>query len=164
MQALGRRYVRFVNDRYRCTGTLWEGRYKSCLVDSETYLLRCYRYIELNPVRAGMVALPLDYRWSSHAANAAGHHDPLVSEHSVYQALGATRANANSRTVASSIRPLLQTRSTPSDSTCSASMRWGQVGSKTRSNVNSLAVSDLQRWAVPASSFKARKLHSDPCF
>jgi len=90
MQALGRRYVRFVNDRYRRTGTLWEGRYKSCLVDSETYLLRCYRYIELNPVRAGMVARPSDYGWSSHAANAAGRHDPLVREHPAYQALGAS--------------------------------------------------------------------------
>lgn len=52
MQSLGRRYVRYVNDRYRRTGTLWEGRYKACLVDSESYLLRCYRYIELNPLRA----------------------------------------------------------------------------------------------------------------
>jgi putative transposase len=62
MQSLGRRYVRYVNDQYRRTGTLWEGRYKSCLVQDETYLLRCYRYIELNPVRAGMVADPADYR------------------------------------------------------------------------------------------------------
>lgn len=90
MQALGRRHVRFVNDRCRRTDTLWEGRYKSCLVDSETCLLRCYRYIELNPVRAGMLALPSDCRWPSHAANAAGHHDPLVREHPAYQALGAT--------------------------------------------------------------------------
>jgi len=61
MQALGRRYVRFVNDRHCRTGTLWEGRYKACLVASDEHLLRCYRYIELNPVRAGMVPVPSDY-------------------------------------------------------------------------------------------------------
>jgi putative transposase len=61
MQSLGRRYVRYINDRYRRTGTLWEGRYKSSLVDRETYLLHCYRYIELNPIRAHMTADPLDY-------------------------------------------------------------------------------------------------------
>ena len=60
MQALGRRYVRYINDRYRRTGTLWEGRYKSSLVDRETYLLHCYRYIELNPVCARMTADPID--------------------------------------------------------------------------------------------------------
>lgn len=92
MQALGRRYVRYVNDRYHRTGTLWEGRYKSCLVDSDTYLLHCYRYIELNPVRACMVAAPEDYRWSSHAANAHGAADPLIHPHASYLALGATEA------------------------------------------------------------------------
>jgi putative transposase len=89
MQALGRRYVRYVNDRYHRTGTLWEGRYKACPVDSETYLLRCYRYIELNPVRAAMVSAPGDYRWSSHAFNAHGAHDPLLQPHPAYLALGA---------------------------------------------------------------------------
>ncbi len=69
MQSLGRRYVRYVNDRYHRTGTLWEGRYKSSPVDSETYLLHCYRYIELNPVRARMTTDPLHYPWSSHASN-----------------------------------------------------------------------------------------------
>lgn len=72
MQALVRRYVRYVNDRYGRTGTLWERRYKSCLVDSETYLLSCYRHIELNPVRAAMVTAPGDYRWSSFRSNAEG--------------------------------------------------------------------------------------------
>mgnify|MGYP003582604677 CR=1 FL=1 len=88
MQALGRRYVRYVNDRYRRTGTLWEGRYKACLVDGDDYLLRCYRYIELNPVRAGMVADPADYAWSSHRANALGMPDPLLRPHERYRALG----------------------------------------------------------------------------
>ena len=88
MQMLGRNYVTHVNARYRRTGTLWEGRYKSCLVDSEDYVLACYRYIELNPVRAGMVVKPSEYRWSSHRCNASGEPDPLVRPHAEYLALG----------------------------------------------------------------------------
>lgn len=91
MQSLGRRYVRYVNDRYHRTGTFWEGRYKSSPVDSETYLLRCYRYIELNPVGARMTTDPRHYPWSSHACNAFGHDDPLVHPHESYLALGADR-------------------------------------------------------------------------
>ena len=73
MQSLGRRYVVYINQTYRRTGTLWEGRYKAALIDSENYLLTCYRYIELNPVRAeGMVDHPGKYRWSSYRANALG--------------------------------------------------------------------------------------------
>ena len=87
MQAVGRRYVRHVNDSSGRTGTLWEGRYKASLVDSERYLLACYRYIELNPVRAGMVESPGTYRWSSFAANGNGQHDPLVTPHAVYRQL-----------------------------------------------------------------------------
>ncbi len=87
MQSLGRRYVRYVNDRHHRTGTLWEGRYKSCLVDDGDYLLHCYRYIELNPLRAAMVADPRDYPWSSHRRNAYGQHDPLVSPQPDYVAL-----------------------------------------------------------------------------
>ena len=90
MQALGRRYVRYVNDHHCRTGTLWEGRYKACLVASDEHLLRCYRYIELNPVRAGMVATPGEYRWSSHAANAHGAADALVVPHELYLGLGRT--------------------------------------------------------------------------
>jgi putative transposase len=90
MQSLGRRYVRHVNDRYRRTGTLWEGRYRAAPIDSEAYLLTCQRYIELNPVRARMAADPADYPWSSHAANAGGAADPLVRPHALYQALGDT--------------------------------------------------------------------------
>lgn len=78
MQTLGRNYVTHVNARYRRTGTLWEGRYKSCLVDSEDYVLACYRYIELNPVRAGMVETPSEYQWSSHRCNASDEPNPLV--------------------------------------------------------------------------------------
>jgi len=72
MQALGRRYVRYFNYSYRRSGTLWEGRFKSCVVDADNYLLLCQRYIELNPVRAGMVESPGAYRWSSYRANGLG--------------------------------------------------------------------------------------------
>lgn len=92
MQALGRRYVRYVNDSYRRTGTLWEGRYKSCLVDSDSYLLRCYRYIELNPLRARMVTAPGDYPWSSFPSNGLGRHNPLIHPHAGYLSLGSTQA------------------------------------------------------------------------
>ena len=88
MQALGGRYVRYFNDRHRRTGTLWEGRYRSTLIDSEQYFLRCSRYIETNPVRAGLVISPADYLWSSFRSNAKGRPDPLVRPHPVYLALG----------------------------------------------------------------------------
>lgn len=87
MQALGRRYVRYINDRYCRTGTLWEGRYKACPVQCDDHLLRCYRYIELNPVRAAMVADPADNRWSSYAANALRRTEALLAPHPVYLAL-----------------------------------------------------------------------------
>ncbi len=88
MQALGRRYVRYFNYEYQRTGTLWEGRYKSCLIESETYLLTVYRYIELNPVRAGMVLSPGDYRWSSYRINALGKASDLCVPHPEYMMLG----------------------------------------------------------------------------
>jgi putative transposase len=88
MQALGRRYVRYFNIKYKRTGTLWEGRYKSCLVQSETYLLEVYRYIEMNPVRAGMVSSPEKYHWSSYQINALGKLSDLCTPHPVYLKLG----------------------------------------------------------------------------
>ncbi len=88
MQALGRRYVYYMNKAYKRTGTLWEGRYKSSLIDSDAYLLTCMRYIELNPVRAGMVSHPADYKWSSYQANARGNEEQLVKVHPLYQQLG----------------------------------------------------------------------------
>lgn len=89
MQDLGRTYVQYFNRRTDRTGTLWEGRYKASLVDSARYLLMCYRYIELNPVRAGMVKKAIDYRWSSVHSNARGASDELVCPHDVYYNLGA---------------------------------------------------------------------------
>jgi len=92
MQSLGRRYVPYVNMTYQRTGTLWEGRYRATLVDSDRYLLSCYRYIELNPVRAQMVAQPGDYPWSSYRYHAVGEQDRLISPHPLYQALGQTES------------------------------------------------------------------------
>ena len=87
MQTLGRRYVARFNCMHERTGTLWEGRYKAALVDTEAYLFICHRYVELNPVRAGIVTAPSDYRWSSHRANAYGVHDSVVTPHEMFLAL-----------------------------------------------------------------------------
>jgi len=88
IQVLGRYYVQYFNQTHGRTGTLWEGRYKSAPVDSEHYLLTCYRYIELNPVRANMVTHPAEYPWSSYHHNATGQPDDLVSAHPTYHSLG----------------------------------------------------------------------------
>ena len=88
MQRVGRRYVRYFNRRYGRTGTLWEGRFRSSLVDSERYFLTCSRYIELNPVRAGIVSAPELFRWSSYRHNALGEDDRLITPHALYRALG----------------------------------------------------------------------------
>ena len=88
MKALGERYVQYVNQRYKRSGTLWDGRFKSCLVQDETYLLVCHRYIELNPVRAGMVTNPSLYQWSSHRCNALGNADAIVTPHPIFTSLG----------------------------------------------------------------------------
>jgi len=93
MQDLGRKYVRYINRTYRRSGTLWEGRYKASLVDSEVYLLTCMRYIEMNPVRSGMVDSPGDYRWSSYLRNAQGKYDKVIKDHPVYQSLGITESD-----------------------------------------------------------------------
>lgn len=84
MQSLGRRYAQYFNRTYHRSGSLWEGRYKSSLVDTERYLLSCYRYIELNPVRAGIARRPEDYSYSSYHANALGKADKLVTPHVAY--------------------------------------------------------------------------------
>jgi putative transposase len=89
MKGLGQQYTQYVNRRYRRTGSLWEGRYKSSLVDHARYLLVCQRYIELNPVRAQMVTHPSHYPWSSYRTNAQGHMSELITPHRVYTALGA---------------------------------------------------------------------------
>jgi putative transposase len=88
MKALGQRYVQYINRTYRRSGTLWEGRYRSCLVQEEAYLMACQRYIELNPVRAGMVRHPGDYLWSSFRVNGQGEESDLIKPHRLYKALG----------------------------------------------------------------------------
>lgn len=93
MKALGQRYVQYFNRTYRRSGTLWEGRFRSCPTQAEDYLLACQRYIELNPVRAGMVAHPAEYRWSSYRSNAQGEVDPLIQPHEIYAALGLDAAS-----------------------------------------------------------------------
>lgn len=90
MQALGRRYVRYFNDRHGRSGTLWDGRYKSTLVQSESYLLTCMAYLDLNPVRAGMVAHPSDYVWSSYGHYTGQRIDKLITSHPLAWQLGNT--------------------------------------------------------------------------
>lgn len=90
MQSVGRRYVQYINYSYKRTGTLWEGRHKANLIQSERYLLTCYRYLELNPVRAGLVDRPGDYPWSSYRSHANGAADPVIEDHAEYLGLGKT--------------------------------------------------------------------------
>lgn len=90
MQAVGRRYVRYFNDRQGRSGTLWEGRYRSTPIQTETYLLACMAYIDLNPVRAGLVAEARDYPWSSHGHYVGLRNDKLVTPHSLFWTLGNT--------------------------------------------------------------------------
>lgn len=88
MKFLGQRYVQYVNRTYRRTGSLWEGRFRSSLVQTERYVLACYRYIELNPVRASMVSDPIDYPWSSYAGNIGARKSGWLTPHGEYLALG----------------------------------------------------------------------------
>lgn len=97
MQSLGRYYVRYFNQAYKRTGTLWEGRYKSTLVDSDNYFLVVSRYIELNPVRAGMVQHPAEYTWSSYQHNAVGKTIGLITEHTLYMQLGKDKFESQAR-------------------------------------------------------------------
>jgi len=90
MQDVGRRYVRYFNQRQGRTGTLWEGRYKSTLIQAERYLLACMAYIDLNPVRAGIAMGPGDYPWSSHGHYVGLRNDRLISPHPLYWELGNT--------------------------------------------------------------------------
>ncbi len=90
MQAVGRSYVRYFNQKHGRTGTLWEGRYRATLIQAERYLLACMVYIDLNPVRAHMVEQPLGYRWSSHSQYVGPRSDRLVTPHALYWALGNT--------------------------------------------------------------------------
>lgn len=91
MQYIGRYYVPYINHTYGTSGTIWEGRYKASMLHDEEYLLICMRYIELNPVRAGIVRSPGAYRWSSYRTNAQGIENTLLRQHPLYLALGKTK-------------------------------------------------------------------------
>ncbi len=117
MQALGRRYVRFFNSAHARSGTLWEGRYKSTLIQTDLYLLACMAYIDLNPVRAGMVTLSQDYPWSSHAHYMGLRADRLITPHALYWELGNTpfaREAAYSELVRAGVNVTQQTALTES--------------------------------------------------
>jgi len=88
VQSIGRNYVQYFNECYGGSGSLWEGRYRATVIDAKNYLLSVSRYIELNPVRGGLVGKPADYRWSSYAHNALGQHDEMISAAREYQQLG----------------------------------------------------------------------------
>jgi putative transposase len=90
MKGIGQLYSQYVNKLYKKTGHLWEGRFKSGLVQSEQYVLACYRYIELNPIRAELARRPDQYGWSSYRANAIGEHSDLLTAHDEYLRLGRT--------------------------------------------------------------------------
>jgi putative transposase len=90
MKHVAQLYSQYVNRTYARTGSLWEGRFRSCLVQSETYMLTCYRYIELNPVRAGLVQHPREYAWSSYRVNAEGIAKAMITPHDEYLRLGTT--------------------------------------------------------------------------
>jgi putative transposase len=110
MQSVGRRYVQYFNSACQRTGTLWEGRYRAAIVDSECYLLTCMRYIELNPVRAGMAAHPAEYPWTSYRVNGEGSLDDLITPHELYQRLG-----RSATTRESAYRKLFHTRLSGTD-------------------------------------------------
>jgi len=111
MQAAGRSYVRYFNHSQQRSGTLWEGRYRSTVIQSERYLLACMAYIDLNPVRAGLVAQPGDYPWSGYAHLVGQQPDRLITSHALYWALGNTpfaREAAYAELVKTGIRPELR--------------------------------------------------------
>ena len=90
MKLLGQRYVQYINKTYKRSGTLWEGRFRSSVIQEDAYLFACQRYIEMNPVRAGMVDHPGEYRWSRYQTNGQGKESNLISFHPLYQSLGKT--------------------------------------------------------------------------
>lgn len=117
MQAVGRRYVRYFNDVQQRSGTLWEGRYRSTLIQAERYLLPCMAYIDLNPVRAGLVAHPRDYPWSSYGHYVGQRIDKVITPHALVWALGNTpfaREAAYAELVQSGINLVQQTALTDS--------------------------------------------------
>lgn len=120
MQSLGIRYTRYFNAAHERSGTLYEGRYRSCVIDRDEYFLGCSRYIEMNPVRAGMAASPDVYRWSSYKANALGREDELLTPHDTYLRLG-----RDDETRRASYRALFEAPSQALDDTLRAATNRG---------------------------------------
>ena len=144
MQSVGRRYVRRFNSTYNRTGTLWEGRYRATVVDHESYVLACHRYIEMNPVRAGLAADPRGYRWSSHEANAYGAGDSILTAHECYGALG---SDAKGRQAAYRALFITELDATVLDSIRDATNQgWALGGKRFREEIAAL----LNRRAEPA--------------
>jgi putative transposase len=117
MQAVGRRYVRYFNDSYQRSGTLWEGRYKSTVIQADRYLLACMAYMDLNPVRAGLTPHPRDYPWSSYAHYVGLRIDKLLTPHALVWSLGNTpfaREAAYAELVQNGVNPVHQTALTDS--------------------------------------------------
>jgi putative transposase len=154
MRSLGRRYVRYFNDRYRRTGTLWEGRFRSVVIDSVQYYLACTRYIELNPVRAAMVTDPRQYPWSSFRHNALGQLDPVIASSAVYDDLGVDRASR-----CAAYRDLFRVALAPDEL---AGIRAPLLG---RPKLYSTAYRDLVASAAvagrPTAAPRASTIHSD---
>jgi putative transposase len=145
MQDVGRRYVRRFNDTYGRTGTLWEGRYRATIVQTERYLLTCQRYIELNPVRAGLAVRPGDYPWSSYRFSALGRRDALVFPHACYLALGAT-ADERRRAYRAICRDAIP-ESVLAEIRAATNTRWALGSQEFRDDVAKL----IHRRVVPAA-------------
>ncbi|WP_343124629.1 transposase [Xanthomonas axonopodis] len=130
MQRLGRNYVALFNGRHRRTGTLWEGRYKACLVDSADYVLRCYRYIELNPVRARLTDNPAAYRWSSCPANLGQRRYSALTPHPCWLALGSDPIERSNAYRALLDEALCPTNCSPASAfICNSSAPWATTAS-----------------------------------
>jgi len=156
MQSLGRRYVRYINARHRRTGTLWEGRYRAAPIDSEEYFIACCRYIELNPVRAHMVAHPRQYRWSSYRAHAEGAEDALARFHDAFRRLGRSTTERQG-----AYRALIRERLDPAfveALRAATNGGWALGSERFRKEIEVAA----QRRAVPLPPGPKRKARKDP--
>ncbi|KFN51774.1 hypothetical protein N790_14180 [Arenimonas malthae CC-JY-1] len=155
MQRLGRRYVARFNARHERTGTLWEGRYKACLVDSETYLLRCARYIDLNPVRAKLTSDPTSYPWSSCAALCGQRDEPLLTLHPAQQAL-----QASSQPTGSAYQALLR-EAMPDEELDAIRLYLRQQRAWGRDDFRAMVEAKTQRFASARPAHRPRRARID---
>jgi putative transposase len=155
MQSVGRRYVQYFNWHYKRTGTLWEGRYRATIVDAENYLFECMRYIELIPVRAGMVAHPRQYSWSSYRCNAEGRADAVVSAHSPYRSL-AREENERQGAYRTLVKATMDVQTIDTIRTCT-NKGWALGSQKFQSKIERLA----ERRAAPLSKGRPKSIKAD---